>query len=100
MAMLLPELSRYPELLEVLDRPKKIMFSIVDLIRQYQNEDILRPENPFHVLSSLLGPLMYTTFMRGSLFDADLPSIDLQQYIVYFLRGRQVSLNKNPDSES
>lgn len=89
MAMLLPELSRYPELGDALDRPVNIMKQISRLIKRYQDKGILKNEHPLHTASSLLGPLLYTAMLRGSLLDADLAPVDLTKHIADFLHGRR-----------
>ncbi len=94
MAMLLPEISRHPELVDVLDRPMGIMRQISRLISQYQEEGGLQPENPLHAASALLGPLIYFAMMRGSLLDANLPPIDLPLYVTHFLHGRRATSKK------
>ncbi len=89
MAMLLPELSRYPELGDALEKPVSIMKQISRLIKRYQDEGILKKEHPLHAASSLLGPLLYTAMLRGSLLDADLEPADLTIHIKHFLHGRK-----------
>ncbi len=89
MATLLPELSRYPELGKALDKPLSAMKQISKLIKRYQDEGILKKEHPLHTASSLLGPLMYTAMLRGSLLDADLKPVNLTSYIAHFLNGRK-----------
>ncbi len=90
MAMLLPELSRYPELGNALEKPVSIMKQISRLIKRYQDEGILKKEHPLHTASSLLGPLLYTAMLRGSLLDADLAPVDLKKHISNFLYGRKI----------
>ncbi len=89
MAMLIPELSRYPELGDALEQPISVIKQISSLIRKYQNEGILKNENPLYAISSLLGPLLYTSLLKGSLLDADLSSVDLKRHVVDFLYGRR-----------
>ena len=89
MAMLIPELSRYPELGNALDKPLGVIKQIRKLIKRYQDEGILKKEHPLHTVSSLLGPLIYTAMLRGSLLDADLKPVNLTDHIAYFLNGRK-----------
>ncbi len=89
MAMLLPELSRYPELGNVLDRPVRVIKQIRGLIKKYQDAEILKKEQPLHTVSSLLGPLLYSSLLKGSLLDADLEPVNLKEHVADFLHGRK-----------
>ncbi len=95
MAMLIPELSRYPELRDALERPVKVIGQISALIKQYQDEGILKHENPLHTVSSLLGPLLYSSLLKGSLLDADLEPADLKKHVEDFLYGRRSSQGRS-----
>ncbi len=88
--VLMPDLGRYPEMAEVMERPKGIMRSVGELIARYQAEGKLRTENPFHTVSALLNPLVYIPMLRGSLFESDLPSINLVEHVKNFLGGREI----------
>jgi len=88
-SVLMPEMRRYPELVKSLDRPTKVMHDIGLLLARYQSEGHLRSEHSLHAAAALLGPLIYTAMLKGSLFDSDLPAIDLPQHVENFLHGRQ-----------
>ena len=90
LAVLAPEVQRSPELAGAMDKPKEIMHEISLILARYQAEGKLCTENPFHAVAVLLGPLVYTAMLKGSLFDSDLPEIDLPQYVENFLKGRRV----------
>lgn len=90
LSVLMPDLGRYPELAEVMERPMGIMRSVGMLVARYQANGMLRAENPFHTVSALLGPLVYIPMLRGTLFESDLPHIDLAAHVKNFLGGREV----------
>jgi len=92
LTVLAPEVQRSPELAGSLDKPREIMHEISLLLARYQAKGKLRTENPFHTVAALLGPLIYTAMLKGSLFDSDLPVIDLPQYVENFLKGRQTTI--------
>jgi len=90
LSVLMPDLGRYPEMAEVMERPMGIMRSVGMLVARYQAEGQLRVENPFHTVSALLGPLVYIPMLRGSVLDSNLPSMDLAEHVKNFLGGREV----------
>ena len=85
--VLLPEMSRHPELVEALDRPLDLMHAIGRLLTRYQEEGILRPEIPLHTNAALLGPLIYFAMIRGTIFAGRLPPMVLEQHVIAFLDG-------------
>jgi TetR/AcrR family transcriptional regulator len=88
--MMLAEMSRYPELASLLDTPFAIYTSIGNLLVKYQSEGVLQQEHPLHAVSALLGPLMYTAMMQSAIPNSDLPALDLQNHVTWFLEGRRV----------
>ena len=90
LSVLMPDLGRYPEMAEVMERPMGIMRSVGMLVARYQAEGKLKAENPFHTVAALLGPLVYIPMLRGTLFESDLPSIDLEAHVKNFLGGREI----------
>ncbi len=84
------EVGRTSDLVEALDAPLAMMSQVGALIFRYQQEGVLHPEPPLHAVAGLLGPLMVTNMIGGSLRDIDLPPIDLPQHVAGFLDGRRV----------
>ena len=88
--ILLSEMPRYPELVELLDAPYQMYTGIGELITRYQVEGVLRKEHSLHAVSALLGPLIYATMMRSAMPSAELPPLDLSHHVNLFLEGRRV----------
>jgi hypothetical protein len=86
---LFADLTRYPELIDAMDRPLSIFQSIGALIARYQGEGVLKPEHPLHAVASLLGPLMYIVTIRREKLDSSVPPIDLPAHVTNFLEGRR-----------
>jgi AcrR family transcriptional regulator len=84
---LLSEITRYPKLVEALDKPLEIFSSIGDLVSRYQIEGALRQEHTRYIVATLLGPLMHSALMQASIPTENLPSRDLSEYVKYFLIG-------------
>jgi AcrR family transcriptional regulator len=87
-SVMLSEMPRYPELVELADAPFDIFKDIGNLLARYQAEGILRREHPLHATAALLGPLIYTAMMRSELSDRDMPALDLPTHVACFLEGR------------
>jgi hypothetical protein len=86
---LFADLTRYPELIDVMDRPLSIFQSIGALIARYQAEGVLKSEHPLHAVASLLGPLMYIVTIRREKLDSSVPPIDLANHVICFLEGHR-----------
>jgi AcrR family transcriptional regulator len=86
-AALLSDFSRYPELIEALDKPLEIFSAIGELVTRYQKEGVLQPGNPFHIVSTLLGPLVYSTMLGRAIPKSDIPPRNLSNHVRGFLRG-------------
>lgn len=56
--VLISELPRQPELMEVFETPLSIIEQVTALIARYQREGELAEEPPFQTLAALVGPLM------------------------------------------
>lgn len=85
---MLSEMRRYPELVDLLDTPFEIFLGIGKLMTQYQSDGILRKENPLHAVAALLGPLIFSAMLHSARPNEDLPPLDLQSHVVFFLEGR------------
>lgn len=86
-AALFSDISRYPELVETLDIPLQIFSAIQELVSRYQQEGALRQGHSTHIVTALLGPLIYTALMRGTIPNVELPPRDLSTYVEFFLEG-------------
>ncbi|MES0361527.1 MAG: TetR/AcrR family transcriptional regulator [Anaerolineales bacterium] len=88
-AALFSDISRYPELVEALDKPLEIFSAIQELVSRYQEEGALRQGHSTHIVTALLGPLIYTAMMRGTIPNSVLPPRNLSNYVKDFLNGYQ-----------
>lgn len=88
-AMLLNEIPRHPDLLEILQAPLMIMGKISAIIQRYQQAGVLVAEPPTQAFIALVGPI----FMQG-LFGTIRPDVfegapfDAQHHVQRFLAGR------------
>ena len=86
--VLLAEMQRYVELADLLDVPLHIFSRMGDLLVRYQAEGQLRPENPMHTLTALLGPLIYVDMLHKAMGDEVIPPLNLELHVTHFLKGR------------
>jgi AcrR family transcriptional regulator len=90
-AVLLVELHRYPEVVDLVNDPFEIFQRIAQLLARYQSEGILRQEHPMQALAALLGPIMvYVSLLRNAMPAVDLPPLDLEDHVAGFLEGHRV----------
>jgi AcrR family transcriptional regulator len=89
-AILLSEMPRYPEMMEMIDAPFGIFKSMGQLLARYQAEGVLRQEHPLHALAALLGPLIYIAMMRNAKYEDLIPPLDLSLHVDNYIRGRSV----------
>jgi AcrR family transcriptional regulator len=92
-AVLLSEMPRNPELADFIDAPIRVFTNLGQVLARYQTEGVLRQEHPMHALAALLGPLIYTTMLRGAMKEIPLPPLDLSNHVDYFLDGRRCPTN-------
>lgn len=90
--ILLSEMTRYPELMEITDTPFSIFKSMGQILVRYQEEGKLRQEHPLHALASLLGPMIYISMMRNANLEAFLPEIDLGLHVDGFISGHSSNI--------
>ena len=86
--VLMAELPRQPELLEVVQKPLEAMLQIRAIIERYQDEGKLIKEDPFYTVANLIGPLILHEMlveMHGHTFAAE---IDVDHHVKTFLQGR------------
>lgn len=89
-AMLIAEIPRQPELLEIIQTPLTILIKISTMIARYQQEGALVQEPPAQAFVALVGP-----FFLGSIIDfvqMDVPDIlpNPAAHVRHFLQGRVV----------
>ena len=85
---ILLEISRNPELAEIVETPLSMMSHFGRMLMRYQKEGVLIEELPLHSVAALLGPLMITNMVRLSTPDVPLPAIDLETHVHNYLNGR------------
>jgi AcrR family transcriptional regulator len=95
-AILLSELPRHPEMMEMTDGPFEIFKRIGQLLARYQAEGILSQEHPMHSLAALLGPMMQVTLMRNAKYKDAVPDLDLHLHVNSFIHGRKVNKEEMP----
>jgi AcrR family transcriptional regulator len=91
-AVLLYEMPRYPELMEIIDTPLNIFQRIGHLLARYQAEGVLRQEHPLHAVATLLGPMIYIAMMRGAMQESPPPPLDLSNHVAGFLEGHRLAV--------
>lgn len=87
---LLAELSRRPELREVVDVPERVIGSVAVILGRYQQEGVLEPEPPLRAVANLLAPLMVMQVMQH-VHHREIPPLDVEDHVRRFVRGRAVS---------
>lgn len=87
---LIAEISRHPQLGELLDAPLSMMMDVGALLARYMEEGVLQPQPPLQAVAELLGPLMIANLIRQAKADAPLPPLDAAQHVALFLHGRQL----------
>lgn len=86
-AALFSDFSRYPELIEALDKPLEIFSAIGELVARYQKEGVLKSGNPIHIVSTLLGPLVYSSMLGRAILESEIPPRNLSNHVSRFLGG-------------
>ncbi len=86
--MLLTEIPRQPDLLEIMQTPLTIIQKISQIIARYQQAGILAPEPPMQAFVALVGPLFLREVAR--LIQPDLAhlSFDPADHVRRYLQGR------------
>jgi AcrR family transcriptional regulator len=85
---LIAEITRQPDLADLLDAPLRLMEDVAALLARYQDEGILQPEPPLQSVAALLGPLMIANMIRQSNTAIPLPPFDPAGHVARFLHGR------------
>lgn len=90
MLMMMSEVPKQPELLEVLQTPREHAGEAANIIARYQQEGKLIDEPIMTAFGSLIGPLFLSGVM-GSLEPAlALMSLEPEEVVKYYLHGRRV----------
>ena len=87
---LISEITRHPELGDLLDAPLQLMEGVAALLARYQAEGILQPELPLQAVAALLGPLMIANMIRQANASIALPPLDAARHVDLFLNGRRM----------
>lgn len=90
-AMMMTEMPRHPELVEIMQTPMQIVGKVMAMLERYQQEGKLKPEPPLQAFLALVGPL----FLGGVLdaigvasVPAPLEPVDL---VHRYLQGRAIA---------
>ena len=86
--IIMSEMARFPELHETARAPLGIVTKIAQLLERYQDEGVLRKEDPFQAVGALLGSLIVHTMVRSAgVHGMDHP-LDLDEHVTAYLYGR------------
>lgn len=96
---LIGEITRHPELGDLLDAPLQLMEGVATLLARYQGEGILQAEPPMQAVTALLGPLMIANMIRQANADITLPPPDAARHVNLFLNGRRILYKYVEDSK-
>jgi AcrR family transcriptional regulator len=86
--ILLIEIPRNSKLKNLLETPWNNIARLINILEQYQAQNILKLEPVLHSISALLGPLMVRHLFKPADQDLPFPSIEPQVYVENFLHGR------------
>lgn len=87
---ILTEVSRQPEISEIINGPFGMFRKLGALLKRYQDEGLLKEEEPFHSLASLLGPLMIINLMKTVTGAEDLIGVEPTVHVDNFLNGHKL----------
>ncbi|MBA3468474.1 MAG: TetR/AcrR family transcriptional regulator [Herpetosiphonaceae bacterium] len=90
-AMLITEIPRQPELLEIMQTPLAIMATIGAMLERYQQEGRLVQEPPMHAFFALVGPVFLEHTIESVQPNIVNRSFDSVAYIRHYLHGRRMS---------
>jgi AcrR family transcriptional regulator len=91
------DVNHSPELANSFSPALGLFHAIGELLGRYQAEGVLRIENVYHSVASLLGPLIYSSMITRTAGKDFIPAIDIDSHIRYFLEGRCRSTEKHKD---
>lgn len=87
-AMLVNEIPRQPDLLDILEAPMAIAARVIALIERYQHEGTLSDEPPSQAYAALLGPIFLQVVFGSIRPDIFAAQFDTQQHVRRYLAGR------------
>lgn len=87
---ILVELRRNPDLRTSFNTLWNNLQIIIQILRKYQVQGLLKDEAPLVSLGALIGPIMVSQMLRRANLNLPLPAIDAQDYVDSFLRGRKM----------
>jgi AcrR family transcriptional regulator len=87
--ILLIEMPRYPDLQGSFNTPWKNIQTIIQTIKRYQEQGLLKKESPLASLSALIGPILVSQMLRHANLNLPVPDMDAQAHVDSFLHGRQ-----------
>lgn len=87
LTVIMAELARHPEMADVMDAPRAVLWAIGGLFLHYQQAGVLVNEPPLQSAAALLGPLAYSALMRR-VWQMDAPLLDVETHVRRFLEGR------------
>jgi AcrR family transcriptional regulator len=79
------EITRHPELVTVLEFPKRIIQKMLKMLLRYQKEGKLIQKEPIHQLAELFGPVMM--LMLFEFVYAGKAPLDIEEHIKSFLKS-------------
>ncbi|MFW9803099.1 MAG: TetR/AcrR family transcriptional regulator [Candidatus Thorarchaeota archaeon] len=82
------ELQRHLDLLEIVNEPFDIVLSFVELMARYQNEGLLAKEHPLIAWASLVSPILIAFNMKKVVPDFELGAEAFGDHVANFLAGR------------
>jgi AcrR family transcriptional regulator len=89
--VLFTEIQNTPELANAFTQPMGLYRATGQLLMRYQEQGVLKAENPLHSVASLLGPLIYISMISQTIGTGELLPLDLETHIAHFLNGRYIS---------
>jgi|GEM_PF-2075948 len=87
-AMMLNEVPRQPELLELTQSPLTIVGKIITMLERYQQEGALVAEPPTHAFITLVGPLFMSMILGSVQPSLSAVPFDPSQHVRRYLQGR------------
>jgi len=88
--LILIEAPRNPEMRRSLDIPWNNVQVVLEIIKRYRTQGVLKNESPLACLSALIGPIMVSQMFRRANPDIAAPAVEPKEYVDVFLRGRLV----------
>jgi AcrR family transcriptional regulator len=82
---IISQIPRHPELKNMMTKPWANLQPILDIVRQYQANGLLRKESPLTTISVLI---MVSQMLRRAVDDLPIPPFNASEYVEYFLQGR------------